>query len=31
VLGQRELTDYYWRITKDDNQNSHIEKEDIYD
>ena len=31
VLGQRELTDYYWRITKDDNQHSHIEKEDIYD
>jgi DNA repair protein RAD50 len=31
VLGQRELTDYYWRITKDDNQHSHIEREDIYD
>ncbi len=31
VLGQRELTDYYWRITKDENQHSHIEKEDIYD
>ena len=31
VLGQRELTEYYWRVTKDENQNSLIEKEDIYD
>ena len=31
VLGQREHADYYWRITKDDNQHSHIECENIYE
>jgi DNA repair protein RAD50 len=31
VLGQREHADYYWRITKDDDQHSHIECENIYE
>ena len=31
VLGQREHADYYWRITKDDQQHSHIECENIYE
>ena len=31
LLGQREHADYYWRITKDDNQHSHIECENIYE
>jgi len=31
VLGQREHADYYWRITKDDNQHSHVECENIYE
>jgi DNA repair protein RAD50 len=31
VLGQREHADYYWRITKDEHQHSHIECENIYE
>jgi len=31
LLGQRELTDYYWRVSKNDNQQSCITREEIYD
>lgn len=31
LLGQRELTDYYWRVSKNDNQQSSITREEIYD
>lgn len=29
MIGTREHAEYMFRITKDDNQHSHIEKEDL--
>ena len=29
--GQRQQADYYWRVTKDENQHSCVEREDIYE
>lgn len=31
MLGQRQQADYYWRVTKDENQHSCVEREDIYE
>ena len=31
MLGQRQHADYYWRVTKDENQHSCVEREDIYE
>ena len=31
LIGQREHADFYWRISKDEELHSHIEKEDIVD
>ena len=31
MIGQRAYSEYYWRVTKDDDQHSKIEREAIYD
>ena len=31
MLGQREHAEFYWRVTKDANQNSHVEKQTIFE
>ena len=31
MIGTKQNADYMYRITKDDNQNSHIEKEELLD
>ena len=31
MLGQKQSADYYWRVTKDENQHSCVEREDIYE